>query len=46
MTEAEIIAAVSDAINNLDLTDAEPLKDMLETYNELGGGIDKHGNPI
>ena len=46
MTEAEIIAAVADAINNLDNTDAEPLKDMLESYNELGGGIDAHGNPI
>jgi len=47
MTEAEIIAAVAEAISNGDtVLDAEPLKDMLESYNELGGGIDAHGNPI
>jgi len=43
MTKQAIIDAVTDAINN---AGAEPLKDTLEEYNNLGGGIDAHGNPI
>ena len=46
MTEQTIINAVKDAIENSDFSDAEPLKNMLEGYNSLGGGIDAHGNPI
>ena len=46
MTEQEIIDAVAEVINNDVYNDAEPLKDMLEAYNELGGGIDAHGNQI
>jgi len=46
MTEQEIIDAVALAIGNADMTDAEPLKNMLDTYNNAGGGIDAHGNPI
>ena len=43
-SEAEIIQAVADAINGI--RDAEALKDMLQTFNSIGGGIDAHGNPI
>jgi hypothetical protein len=46
MTEQEVIEAVYDAITNTDKTDAEPLKDMLDTYNNAGGGIDAHCNPV
>lgn len=46
MTEQEIIDAVAEVINNAVYDDAEPLKNMLEAYNQLGGGIDAHGNPI
>jgi hypothetical protein len=46
MTEQNIINAVKEAIENSDLTDAEPLKDMLDSYNNLGGGIDAHGDPL
>ena len=46
MTEVEIIAAVHYAIMNTNMTDAGPLKDQLEQYNELEGGIDAHGVPI
>ncbi len=46
MIEQSIIDAVAEAIGNSDYTDAEPLKNMLDTYNNLGGGIDAHGNPI
>jgi hypothetical protein len=35
-----------DAITNGDLTDAAAVKDQLEAFNQLGGGIDMHGNPI
>jgi hypothetical protein len=46
LTEQEIIDAVALAISNGDTTDAEPLKNMLDMYNNAGGGIDAHGNPI
>jgi len=46
MTAQEIINAVKEAIDNTDMTDAEPLKNMLDIYNNAGGGIDAHGNPI
>jgi len=46
LTATEIINAVNQAIGNADMTDAEPLKNMLDTYNNAGGGIDAHGNPI
>jgi len=46
MIEQSIIDAVAEAIGNSDYTDAEPLKNMLDMYNNLGGGIDAHGNPI
>jgi len=43
MTQAEIINAVQNAITS---GGAESLKNTLEGYNQLGGGIDAHGNPI
>lgn len=46
MTEEAIKLAVKNAIENALMDDAEPLKDLLESYNQLGGGIDAHGNPI
>ncbi len=47
MTSDEIIQAVGTAINNgVGVLDAESLKNQLESYNQLGGGIDAHGNPI
>ena len=44
--EQEIIDAVKNAIENTNMNDAEPLKNQLELYNNLGGGINAHGNPI
>ncbi|MCW4035329.1 MAG: hypothetical protein NWF03_08205 [Candidatus Bathyarchaeota archaeon] len=46
MSAGDIINQVHDAISNTDLTDAHPLKNTLDMYNNLGGGIDAHGNPI
>ena len=46
LSTASIISQVNEVINNGINTDAEPLKDTLEGYNQLGGGIDAHGNPI
>ena len=46
MSSADIISQVNSVINNGINTDAEPLKDTLEGYNQLGGGIDAHGIPI
>ncbi len=47
MTSAEIIDAVHEVISNgASVLDAESLKSQLEAYNQLGGGIDAHGNPI
>lgn len=46
MTEAAIKLAVKNAIENALMDDAETLKNQLEAYNNLGGGIDAHGNPI
>jgi uncharacterized repeat protein (TIGR01451 family) len=46
MSTSEIIDACFEAITNADLTDAEPLKDQLDEFNNLGGGIDQHGNPL
>jgi hypothetical protein len=46
LTIAQIINAVKGVINGSNLTDAEPLKNLLEGYNSLGGGIDAHGIPI
>jgi len=43
LTISEIIDMVHDAIIN---GGAEDVKDTLETNNQLGGGIDAHGNPI
>ena len=46
LSEGQIVSQVVEAITNTNLTDAEPLKNTLEMYNQLGGGIDAHGNPI
>ncbi|MHB1483330.1 MAG: DUF7507 domain-containing protein [Saccharofermentanales bacterium] len=46
MTEAEIIDAVNDALASLDRDIMNMLKDQLDMYNNAGGGIDAHGNPI
>lgn len=40
MSESQIISQVAEAIGNDDLTDAEPLKNLLDMYNNLGGDID------
>jgi len=45
MTEGDIISAVQGVIGAL-WDDAEPLKNQLDAANNLGGGIDAHGNPI
>ena len=44
--EQAIIDAVKEAIENTDKSDAKPLKDMFDIYNNLGGGIDANSNPI
>lgn len=46
MNEGAIIGAVQEAILNTLMDDAEPLKNQLDANNNLGGGIDAHGNPI
>jgi hypothetical protein len=46
LTETEIINSVANAINNVDMTDPESLKNMLDMYNNAGGGIDAHCNPV
>ncbi|MHB1455239.1 MAG: DUF7507 domain-containing protein [Saccharofermentanales bacterium] len=46
MTEAEIIDAVNDALASMDREIMDMLKDQLDMYNNAGGGIDAHGNPI
>jgi len=46
MTEADIIAEVKNAIENGIMDAAESLKNDLDALNNLGGGIDAHGNPI
>ena len=46
LSQNSIIDVVSDAIVNIDLTDAEPLKNMLDKYNNLGGGIEAQWNPL
>lgn len=46
ISTASIVSQVDSVIDNGVNTDAEPLKDTLEGYNQLGGGIDAHGNPI
>lgn len=43
MTEQEIIDSVYNAITN---GGAKSLKNQLAMYNNAGGGIDAHGNPI
>lgn len=45
MAEQDIIDAVYNAITSAD-PDPEELKDKLDEFNNLGGGIDAHGNPI
>jgi hypothetical protein len=44
MSESEIIDAVADAINGI--TDAAEVKDMLDMFNNAGGGIDAHCEPL
>jgi hypothetical protein len=46
MTEEAIKIAVKNTIENGLMNDAELLKNQLEAYNQLGGGIDAHGEPI
>lgn len=46
MTVGDIVTAVFETMTNTDLTDAEPLKNILCSNNAMGGGIDAHGNPI
>jgi hypothetical protein len=46
LTGAEIIETVYEVITNADLTDGEPIKNMQEMYNDFGGGVDTHYNPI
>jgi len=46
MSAADVISQCAAAMNNNNFTDAGPLKDQLDAFNNLGGGIDQHGNPI
>lgn len=43
LTVAEVIQMVQDAVNGGDI---EGTKNIFDGYNNLGGGIDAHGNPI
>jgi hypothetical protein len=45
MTEQEIIDSVYGALTSGNPNPGQ-LKNQLEMYNQLGGGIDAHGNPI
>ena len=45
MTVSEIVAEVNEALSG-SRSDMLELKDKLDIYNNLGGGIDAHGNPI
>ncbi len=46
MTGAQIISQVNEALATLDKDIMEDLKDQLDACNNLGGGIDAHGNPL
>ena len=45
MTVSEIVAEVNEALSG-SRSDMLELKDKLDIYNNLGGGIDAHGDPI
>jgi hypothetical protein len=46
MSLSEIITAVNNALSSLNRGTMLSLKDELDALNNLGGGIDQHGNPI
>ncbi|MBI2852664.1 MAG: DUF11 domain-containing protein [Chloroflexi bacterium] len=46
LTEAQIISDVNDALASGDRGVMEAVKNILDALNNLGGGIDAHGNPI
>ena len=46
MTEADIISQVNDALASLDKDTMNELKNTLDENNNLGCGIDAHGNPV
>ena len=46
MTSNAIITGVNTALASNNASTISTLKDLLDTYNNAGGGIDAHGNPI
>jgi hypothetical protein len=46
ITSASIITQVNVALASGNKTATETLKDTLDSYNNKGGGIDAHGNPV
>ncbi len=46
MTLNEIVTQVNTALATDDRDKMLDLKDRLDSYNNLGGGIDAHGNPL
>jgi hypothetical protein len=46
LTSSQIITQVNSALASNNASTINTLKDKLDTYNNAGGGIDAHGNPI
>jgi hypothetical protein len=46
MTTSSIISGVNSALASNNATTINSLKDQLDAFNNAGGGIDAHGNPI
>ena len=46
LTRTQIITQVNAALASNNASTITALKDQLDTYNNAGGGIDAHGNPI
>ena len=46
MTSSQIITQVNAALASNNVTTINALKDKLDAFNNAGGGIDAHGNPI
>lgn len=46
LTSGSIISQVNSALASKNKTTIETLKNQLDHYNNFGGGIDAHGNPI
>ena len=46
LTSSQIITQVNSALASNNVTTINTLKDKLDAFNNAGGGIDAHGNPI